>query len=268
MPDDTNSLKWHNVGEESSALCMATVGVTPDGDVFPIRCKEWRCPICAPINALHEAIRTANGVYALFCAGLIPKFVTVTQSGAVRTPEFAYHIIASQWDKFRNRWQYWARKADEPNFYAAFVEGQERREGMPHFHIIGCALPPLEMLRHWAVDSGLGYEVDCSRLKPNAGTAWYVSKYSTKSTDAKYMPVGFRRVRYSRDWPRMLFRSDMQEQTAIVREPQESYAHWLIRAVYAFGVDPSAVMLQVLKLADQAVEPEAPEMAARMLLSL
>lgn len=268
MPQDTQDLKWHNVGEESDALCMATIGVTPDGEVFPVRCKEWRCPICAPINALHEAIRTANGVYALFCAGLIPKFVTITQSGAVRTPEFAYKIIANQWDKFRNRWQYWACKSDEPNFYAAFVEGQGRREGMPHFHVIGCALPPLSMLRHWAVESGLGYEVDCSRLKPNAGTAWYVSKYSTKSTDAAVMPVGFRRVRYSRDWPRMFFRSDLLESDAIVRQPAESYTHWLIRAVYAFGVEPDAVMNQVQLLADRAFDPQQSEMAARMVVSL
>ena len=268
MPQDTQDLKWNHVGEESSALCMATVGVTSDGEVFPVRCREWRCPICAPINALHEAIRTANGVYALFAAGLIPKFATITQSGAVRTPEFAYQIIAHQWDKFRNRWQYWARTSDEPNFYAAFVEGQERREGMPHFHIVGCALPSADMLRHWAVASGFGYEVDCSRLSPNAGTAWYVSKYSTKSSDAKIMPVGFRRVRYSRDWPRMLFRADMLESTAVVRQSAESYAHWLIRAVYAFGVEPEAVMEQVMLLADKAIQPEAVEMSARLLLTL
>lgn len=268
MSQDTSVLKWHNVGEESDKLCMATVGVTPDGDVFPVRCKEWRCPICAPINALHEAIRTANGVYALFCAGLIPKFATVTQAGTVRTPEFAYKIIANQWDKFRNRWQYWARKSDEPNFYAAFVEGQERREAMPHFHIIGCALPNADMLRSWAVESGLGYEVDCSRLKPNAGTAWYVSKYSTKSTDAAVMPVGFRRVRYSRDWPKMLFRADLIEGQSIVRLPGESYAQWLIRAVYAFSVEPQSVMDQVMLLADMALEPQAAEMSARLVLAL
>lgn len=259
---------YHNVGEESSALCIATVGVTPDGHVFPVRCKRWACPICAPINALHAAIKTANGVYALASSGVMVKFATITQPGNIKSPRLAYAILDNQWDKFRNRWQYWARKAGIPNTYAAFVEGQSRRSDMPHFHIIGSALPKRWVVRDWATASGFGYQADVQKIQANAGVAWYVSKYSTKGSDAEYIPRGFRRVRYSQDWPDMLFEVDLQEDTAIVRKQHESYASWLVRAVSAFQVEPSDVMLQVQNLMDMTEGSKQADNAAQALLQV
>lgn len=267
MGNETLS-NYHNIGEESSALCIATVGVTPDGKVFPVRCKRWACKVCAPINALHEAIRTANGIAALYSEGIRPKFATITQPGKIQSPAFAYSILSSQWDVFRQRWERWARKVETPNIYAAFVEGQSRRDGMPHFHIIGASLPDKEQLRKWVVKSGFGYQVSLEALKPSLGVAWYVSKYSTKGSDAQYIPKGFRRVRYSRDWPQMLFKSDLLESTSIVRLPHESYAHWLLRAVSTFGVDPNETMQQVQNLTDQTEGTEQADYAAKTMMVL
>jgi len=258
-------MTYHNVGEETKRLCMATVGASPDGKVFPVRCKRWACPVCAPINALHEAIKVANGVYALYAAGVRLYFATITQPPSVRTAEFAYRIIDKQWDGFRNRWQYWAGKAEIPNFYAAFVEGQTRRAGMPHFHIIGSALPDKEALRRWAVESGFGYMVDRQPLTPDAGTAWYVSKYSTKSSDAKDMPEGFRRVRYSRDWPRLLMGSDLNESMGIVKGPNESYASWAMRASLVVEARASDLLADALALADLAESGAKQETIAQTL---
>jgi hypothetical protein len=258
--------KWNNVGEESEALCMATVGVSANGTVFPIRCKRWSCPICAPINALREAIKTANGVNKLRESGLVSKFATVTQPGSIKSPEFAYSIIDNQWDKFRNRWQYWAKKVGLPNMYAAFVEGQSRRSDMPHFHIIGTSLPGSEAMKKWAVKSGFGFEADVQDIQPNSGIAWYVSKYSTKGSDAQYIPKGFRRVRYSQDWPKMEWRSDALEGEAIVRMPRETYPAWIIRAVRAFGIDPTETMNQVMLLADKTIDDTKADYAAKSLM--
>lgn len=260
--------EWHNVGEESSNLCMATVGVTPDGTVFPVRCKRWGCPICAPINALHCAIKTANGVNAIHAAGWRVKFATITQGSGVKTPEFAYRILFSQWDSFRNKWQYWAKKQGGNNLYAAFVEGQSRRSDMPHFHIIGTALPDKETLRKWAVESGFGYQVDIQPIGASSGVAWYVSKYSCKGSDAASMPKGFRRVRFSQDWPGMLFRAELLESESVVRLPEESYANWLLRAVRTFGVDPNAVMLKVQELCDKTGNEQQSDYAAKTVMVL
>lgn len=258
-------MKYHNVGEESQRLCLATVGASPDGKVFPVRCKRWACPVCAPINALHEAIKVANGVYALYAAGVRLYFATITQPPSVRTAEFAYRIIDKQWDGFRNRWQYWASKVDIPNFYAAFVEGQERRSGMPHFHIIGSALPDKETMRKWAVESGFGFMVDVQPMQPNAGAAWYVSKYSTKSTDAEAMPEGFRRVRYSRDWPRMLMGSELIESAGVVKAPRESYAMWAARASLVVDATAGELLADALALSDMACDVRKQESVAQAL---
>lgn len=260
--------EWNNIGEESHALCAATLGISPDGTVFPVRCKKWSCKICAPINAYYAAIKTANGVYALFTMGLRPKFATITQPGSIKTPTFAYRILHTQWDKFRNRWQYWARTMETPNTYAAFVEGQSRRSDMPHFHIVGTALPSKETLRDWAVSSGFGYEVDLQVIKPNAGVAWYVSKYSTKGSDAQYIPKGFRRCRYSQDFPDMYFRADLLEHTGIVRAQRETYAHWLVRAVRAFGIDPIDAMQQAQAIVDKTQDEARANYAAQTLIQV
>jgi hypothetical protein len=212
------------------------------------------------------AIRTANGVKGCYMAGWRVKFATITQGSAVKTPTFAYRILHEQWDNFRNRWQYWARQHGGYNLYAAFVEGQTRREGMPHFHIIATSLPDKRTLHDWAVASGFGYQVDVQDVKPNAGVAWYVSKYSTKSSDAAAMPRGFRRVRFSRDWPQMLFKADMLENSAIVRLPQETYAAWLIRAVQSYGVDPSAVIEKVMLLCDKTADETQADYAAKTVM--
>ncbi len=265
--------KYHNIGEESHAVCAATIGCSPDGVVFPIRCKRWACPVCAPINAYMWAIEVANGVRAMYAAGQIPHFVTITQPGSVKSPEFAYSILHSQWDGFRNRWQYWAKKQGRrwewkyqtnfrgfmpvcysdstPTLYAAFVEGQSRREGMPHFHIIATCVPDVETLRKWCVKSGLGYQCDIQRVSGNSGAAWYVSKYSTKSSDAAIMPVGFHRVRISEDWPRIKWRSEERENVACVRIQRESTQAFAWRCAMMFGLNPDEVCDSIERLSEK-----------------
>lgn len=236
---------------------MATVGATSDGFVFPIRCKRWSCPICAKINAYHHAIKVANGCQAMIGAGIVPRFVTITQPGNVRTAERAYEILHKQWDKFRRRLQWWAKtRATMPVIYAAFVEGQPKREFMPHFHIILSTAPPKEALRAMVVQSGLGFQLDVQTFKTGSGVAWYVAKYSTKPDDAKNMPKGFRRVRYSENFPPMVFRVDEAERIAIIKDFRESYLEWLDRCARA-GVDIQKVetnLIQLLELTSMETE--------------
>lgn len=224
-----------------------------DGRVFPIRCGQWKCPVCAPINALEHAIRTLNGVQALRAAGVQCQFVTLTQPGNVRTREFAYAILSEQWDNLRNRWSYALKRSGLPFIYAAFVEGQQRRGGMPHFHIVAAFAPKLPVLRKIAVESGLGYQIDRQDIKPSAGVAWYVSKYSTKSTDSAAMPKGFRRCRYSENWPKMLLRSEVEHEQAIVKQRNESVSMWALRAAMHFPLKPEELVWQVEALSESDV---------------
>lgn len=232
----------------TKTICMATVGATPDGFVFPIRCKRWSCPVCARINAYHHAIKVANGCQAMITAGIIPRFVTITQPSGVRTAQHAYKILHEQWDKFRRRLQYWAKtRATMPVIYASFVEGQPKREFMPHFHIILSASPKKEALRLMVVQSGLGFQLDLQTFKTGSGVAWYVAKYATKADDAKNMPKGFRRVRYSENFPPMWWCVDDAERIAIVKEFHESYLEWIDRCARA-GVDVRKVETNLINL--------------------
>lgn len=246
--------KYHNIGEESNRTCAATIGIAENGVVFPIRCKRWNCPVCAPINAYRWAIEVANGVQALFAAGVLPKFLTITQGSNVKTPQYAYEILHSQWSKFQSRWRRWCDELGVPMFYAAFVEGQTRRDGMPHFHIISGFIPDKELVRDWVVRSGFGYQIALHDMKPNSGAAWYVSKYSTKSSDAKDMPKGFRRCRLSENWPRLRWRSELMEATAIVKRPNESYRLWAFRASRVLDLDPDLILASALALLETTAD--------------
>lgn len=265
------------IGSEARGLCIATMGVTPEGVVFPVRCKKWRCPVCAPINALRWAIRLAHGTNGLIASGIIPRFLTITQPGSVRTREFAYRILHNQWGKFQNRWRRWTDEqrvekwavieTDEyvaldvqssciPLSYAAFVEGQPERHLMPHFHIIAAHTPHVETVREWAVKSGLGYEVDSEYLRKGPAVAWYASKYPIKSTAIGDMPEHFHRVRLSEDWPPLVFRSDVRESSAVVKLPRESYRVWADRAAWVLGIDMRSILDSALVLSEQNFDQE------------
>lgn len=249
---------WQNVGEEAPGqVCIGTIGVTKSGKVFPVRCGSWSCPVCAPLNALREAIRCANGIGALRTEGTPGKFITLTQGSKVKSVRFAYTILPSQWDTLRKKWSRWAKEANVPFDYAAFVEGQSRRSGMPHFHIIATYAPSKETLRKWAVESGLGYQIDMQDIGPSAGVAWYVSKYSTKSSDAQYMPKGFRRVRYSEEWPKMKFRTDESTHEAIVKRPRETVDLWALRASIQFHLQIVDIVNAAYNLTDSAAQTQA-----------
>lgn len=87
--------------------------------------------------------------------------------------------------------------------YLAFVEGQPKRAGMPHFHIISLAKAPYR-LKDLAVRFGFGYQAKEVLIdSPKAAT--YVSKYASKGD--KNIPKGFRRVRCSQDWAKLPPRS-------------------------------------------------------------
>lgn len=250
----TSKSKYHNVGEERRGLCIATMGINPQGKVFPIRCKRWDCPVCAPINALFWAIEVADGMNKLFEKGVKLWFITITQSGKVKTVAHAYKILHHQWGKFQNRARRWCEKNGIEMYYAAFVEGQERRQGMPHFHIIASFGPTERELKEWAVKSGLGFKVDIQACSSKTGTAWYVSKYSTKSSDAKVMPKGFRRCRLSQNWPKMVWRNEVEVSVSIVKQFNESYKEWSHRAALELGIPTQMIIDAAMELSAQAFD--------------
>jgi hypothetical protein len=122
---------------------------------------------------------------------------------------------------------------------------------MPHFHIIATDTPDIETMRKWCVSSGLGSQCNIQRVSGHSGVAWYVSKYSTKSSDAKIMPVGFHRVRLSKDFPRIAWREDERGGNAIARLPRESVQAFAWRAAMTFALNPDTVIEAIEALSEK-----------------
>lgn len=163
---------------------------THRGVVIPLPCGKWSCPECARTLAKEWAIRVKLGI-----GEDVAYFWTLTMSGKVRTPAYAFEILPSLWDVFRKRMQRTRGKWS----YVAFIEGQPKRSNMPHFHIISMEKAPMR-LKDLAVLCGFGYQAWDEKVKDKRA-AHYTAKYLTKQSPVT--PEGFKRVRHSQDWPKL-----------------------------------------------------------------
>lgn len=114
--------------------------------------------------------------------------------------------------------------------YCAFVEGQPKRGGMPHFHIISLIKAP-KRLKDMAMQAGFGHQAK-EAVVTSDGAAGYVAKYASKSDEA--MPRDFRRVRTSRGWAKL---PEYHGMPLIVKARKEFLSEYLLRVSDITGVD-------------------------------
>jgi hypothetical protein len=119
------------------------------------------------------------------------------------------------------------QKAKLQNHHWAYVAVTERQKRLhPHSHIIttyapndakayakGEILPNRRRARHdtlWSdwfrktnVSSGLGQECDISAVRNPVAVAVYIAKYLFKEAINTQWPKGWKRVRYSQNWPKL-----------------------------------------------------------------
>jgi len=198
-----------------------------DGTVVIVFCGKWSCKRCAKVNANLWAWRvrlyigeTGNGAW----------FWTFTLGSKYRTRKAGYEALPKLWDTLRKELQRRFGKWE----YCAFVEGQPKRSGMPHFHVISFIKSPIR-IKDMAVHVGFGhqaYEEPVSDKK----AGFYVAKYASKSDS--HMPGGFRRVRTSRGWPKL---PPYHGTRFIVKSANESLADYLLRVAEISGVDPDVL---------------------------
>lgn len=218
-------------------VCPIGVGFDLEGNTQVVFCGQWSCPRCRK----RLAIRWARDVETHITDNPLPgdqawKFLTLTLGAKFRHAEDGYQAIPGLWDKTRKQLQ---RKYGKVS-YVAFVEGQEKRSGMPHFHIILSELPPVPVssktgritkraLHDWSNSLGWGFMSDLQELKDGEAFA-YVAKYVSKGTPE--CPKGFRRVRTSQDMRRIA--SD-NEKEYIFPERDERLTEYLLRVEAATG---------------------------------
>lgn len=194
------------------------------GHVVQGCCNDWTCPRCGQIRARTEYGRIVNGAKVLADQGHNLYFWTLTCRGA----DMPLETAERDYLKWTNRLFTAARaKATRSGSYWAYVQVTERQKRQhPHSHVISSyapsdAIPYLkgEMLpngrkaKHnclWSAwfraantSAGLGVECDLSTIENAVAVAVYVSKYLFKDAMTTKFEKNWRRIRYSRNWPKL-----------------------------------------------------------------
>lgn len=220
----------------------------------------WTCKHCAPHLAKRWAVRAKLHIASRSAGkGTRYWFITLTLGSNYRNISKAFGALPKLWDTMRKSMTRTYGTWD----YLAFVEGQPKRGGMPHFHILASVPPNAKLnakgvmtkhnLHDWAHKKGWGYMIEVELV--NSGqAASYVAKYSTKQHPST--PKGFRRVRASRQWTK-LPRDPLRK--LIVPAKGEDVAHFIARLADISGLPPeqcySAYRLGIAMLKDARDEP-------------
>lgn len=180
-----------------------------------VPCGLWACPTCSKHNARMWAWRAKLQIDTDDRQAF---FWTLTMRGGYKKASDAYEDIPRMFDSLRK----FIRRENGEWTYLAFVEGQPKRGGMPHFHIISMCGAPYR-LKDLAWYYGFGYQAKEIKIEsPQAAS--YVAKYASKGD--KSIPKGFRRVRASQDWEKLPPHS---RRPYIIAGRDEDVAHYLIR---------------------------------------
>lgn len=172
--------------------------------LFRPRCKSWRCPACAQINAQKAVLRAVHGSEVLIAQGCKIDFVTVTSHEKL-DPAASLAVLPLAWNKLNRRI---SRAAQQPEYFAI---PEQHKDGRWHLHAMTTAALPKKWWKDNARGCGLGYQSDVQEVKSLGGVAYYVAKYQGKMLQNANLPRQFRRVRHSNGWPELPEKSPLPD---------------------------------------------------------
>jgi len=228
--------------------CPVFIAFKTSGKAVPVLCKQWSCPTCAKKLAFKWARIARKGVEHYQNS---VHFFTFTMGSRYRSVNAAYAALPRLWNKLRMKMQ---REHDGVWEYLSFVEGQAKRNGMPHFHILSVQPIPRSFgrIKDFAVNIGFGFQATDIMIDKGKATR-YVAKYASKGDPR--MPKRFRRVRVSRQWYR---ESDNHKRDAyIVRARREDYWSYIARVSRETGVDAEQIAAEYVAAVDKYMEEPA-----------
>ncbi len=197
-------------------------------------CNDWLCRRCGHIRANEEYHKLTFGAATLENEKHQLYFLTLTCRGKemplVESEQGYYmwtsRLLNSLRMKCRREFEFWS--------YAQVTERQKR--GHPHSHLIITYVPrdaietkktrkgktTTHLVSKWlkraCIRSGLGDRYDITRIKSGKAVASYISKYLYKDAILTKWPKGWRRVRYSRNWPQETSAEKPEEGWALLTE--------------------------------------------------
>lgn len=179
-------------------------------------CNHWECPVCGDVRAKQEYHRIVYGAEELSKTHNL-YFWTLTCRGrelSLEDAEENYYawtnvLLTNARTKAKRSSVYWA--------YVQVTERQKKTRAHPHSHIITTFLPDDAQvtkdshqretyISRWFLDAnssaGLGSQHRISRIESSAAVSRYVAKYLFKDTARDTFPPKWKRVRYSRNYPK------------------------------------------------------------------
>jgi len=192
-------------------------------------CNDWNCPRCGQQRAKEEYGRIVQGAREIGANNSL-YMLTITCLGAEMSLEDAEANYLVWTNRLLSRLRVSTIRRDKVWAYASVTERQSRKH--PHSHYITTYCPTDTIfiakgqpktyctsgevfpakhdtlqsfsLERACVECGLGRQYDISGLGSVEGASRYVAKYLFKaSVFDTVWPKGWRRVRYSQNWPKL-----------------------------------------------------------------
>jgi len=212
------------------ATCPYDIAFTVSAKPIQVFCGKWSCPNCAKMNARQWSWRVRLHTHTWHDETWV--FITFTLRGSVDSVAEGYKLLPRLWDGMRKAMQrFYGRKEWQ---YCAFVEGQPKRFGMPHFHIISNRPTPYRC-KDFAMYHGFGYQAK-QKVITSDRAASYCAKYASKVD--KRMPKNLRHVRTSQHWTKL---PDRTAEPLIVRSRKEKLHDYINRVSDATGVSQEII---------------------------
>lgn len=192
-------------------------------------CNDWNCPRCGQQRAREEYGRIVAGAREIGKSNKL-YMLTITCRGREMSYEDAENGYLVWTNKLLTRLRVASKRAGKMWAYASVTERQTRLH--PHSHYLTTYCPDdvvmvkkgenkfsyiagqtyvakhttlqTESLERACFECGLGWQYDLSELESVEGASRYVAKYLFKeSVFSTEWPKGWRRVRYSQNWPKL-----------------------------------------------------------------
>jgi len=192
-------------------------------------CNDWNCPRCGQQRAREEYGRIVSGAREI---GQDHKLymVTITCRGREMSYEDAENGYLAWTNRLLTRIRTETKRAGKAWYYASVTERQKRMHPHSHYLTTYCPADAIPLKKGEArtytssdilvpashdclqsfqfekacVECGLGWQYDISELRSVEGASRYVAKYLFKEAIFNTVwPEGWRRVRYSQDWPKL-----------------------------------------------------------------
>lgn len=179
-------------------------------------CNHWDCPACSIKRAKQEYRRIVEGSEQLEREGHDLYFWTITCRGRECSYDEALDSYLVWTNRLLTNARAKARRAGEYWCYSQVTEHQKKTRQHPHSHLLTTFLPkdgiPTKdkngrdvIVSEWFssanVSAGLGDQCTISKVKSAGAVSRYVGKYMFKASATETWPAGWKRVRYSQNWP-------------------------------------------------------------------